>query len=114
GFVPVLPDAIETLVELGELAEAERLLRRLDAQANALEYEWALSVAARSRALLLLAGGETAAAVAEAERAAVAFEQQGIPVARARSLLVTGQALRRDGQRRKAAVSLALAAELFE
>jgi DNA-binding CsgD family transcriptional regulator len=114
GFVPVLPDAIETLVELAQPVEAERLLRRLDAQATALEHGWALAAAARSRALVNLAGNQSDAALGEAERAATQFEQLGYPLDQARALLVAGQALRRRGERRRAADVLGVAALIFE
>jgi DNA-binding CsgD family transcriptional regulator/tetratricopeptide (TPR) repeat protein len=114
GVIPVLPDAIETLVELGEVADAERLLQRLDAQAAALGHRWALAAVARSRALLLLARQKTDAALDQAEESASQFAALGIPLDQARALLVAGGVLRRRGERRRAAEALASAAAIFE
>jgi DNA-binding CsgD family transcriptional regulator len=113
AFIPLLPDAIETLAELGETTEAERLLGVLDTQAMRLEHRWAIPAARRSRALVFLARGETEAAIAEAERAAAEFEARGFPLDSARALLVAGQALRRRGERRRAGAALGAAAEIF-
>jgi hypothetical protein len=47
----VFPDEIEALIGLGELDQAEPLIRELDAQGQALDRAWALATAARSRAV---------------------------------------------------------------
>jgi DNA-binding CsgD family transcriptional regulator len=113
GWQPALPDVIEALVVLGSLDEAESVLGRLEAQAAALGHKWAAPAALRLRALLLLAHERADEAAAAALRAAAAFEQLGFPLDRARALLVSGAALRRSGQRRRAAEVLHQAIDLL-
>ena len=51
GIIPVAPDAIEALVSLGRLEEAEALLDRLERQGRTLDRPWAIATAgARPRA----------------------------------------------------------------
>ena len=97
----------------GRLDEADRLLTRLDEQALALEHRWAQPAALRCRGLLLLARGESEAALAAAEKAAWGFEAAGFPLDRGRALLVAGEALRRLGERRRAAEKLDAASAIF-
>ena len=53
GMARFLPDAIETLVGLGELGEAEHLTDWLEERGRALDRASALATGARCRALLL-------------------------------------------------------------
>jgi tetratricopeptide (TPR) repeat protein len=62
GVIPVLPDAIEALVSLGRLEEAEALLDRLEGQGHTLDRPWALATAGRCRGLLTAARGDLSAA----------------------------------------------------
>jgi DNA-binding CsgD family transcriptional regulator len=111
---PVHPDAIETLVGLGELDRAAELQSELEAYGRRLDRPWGIATAARSEALLASARGEVEAALAAAERALVEHERLDWPLERARSLLVTGDILRRLGRRRDAAARLAEARATFE
>ena len=104
-------DAVEVLVALGRIGEAEALVRRLEAHAAG--NLWTTATALRCRALVLLAEGESEAALAAAEEAASAFEAAGFPFEHARALLVAGEALRRSGQRRRAAEKLDAARGIF-
>jgi DNA-binding CsgD family transcriptional regulator len=63
--------------------------------------------------LLLLARRELDGAVATAEEAVVASEVVGLPLERGRALLAAGEALRRLGQRRRAADKLDAAKQIF-
>ena len=112
-LVPLLPDAIEALVVVGRPDEAEGILKTLDEYAQALEHRWATPASARCRALLLLAQGDSKAAVAAAEEAASGFEAIGFPLDRGRALLVAGEGLRRMGERRRAADILQAARQAF-
>jgi DNA-binding NarL/FixJ family response regulator len=114
GWYPILPDVVETLVALGRLDEAESVLQQLEAQAAALDHRWATPAALRCRALLLLGREQAEEAAQAAEQAAVAFEQIGFPLDRARGLLAAGTALRRAGQRRLAAESLMRAIAILD
>jgi tetratricopeptide (TPR) repeat protein len=53
-----LPDALEALIELGQLDRAEHLLARFETSAEQLDRTWALATAARCRGLLLAARGD--------------------------------------------------------
>lgn len=110
---PFHPDAIETLVELGELDEAEELLAELDAYARRLDRPWGLATAARSAALLALARGEAEEALACVGRALDEHDRLEWPFERARTLLVRGRTLRRLGRRSDAAAALAEARTAF-
>jgi DNA-binding NarL/FixJ family response regulator len=63
--------------------------------------------------LLLLAHGETVAALGAAEAAAAGFAAAPFPLDHGRALLVAGEALRRSGERRRAAEKLQAAKECF-
>jgi DNA-binding NarL/FixJ family response regulator len=110
--VPAVADAIEAAVLLGRLDEAEARLAVLSATWS--ESEWGRAAVRRCEALVLLASGDPAAALAAADEAAARFEAAGFPFDRARSLLVTGDALRRRGERRRAADRFAAAKAIFE
>jgi len=106
-------DAIEALIMLGRLEEAGGLLTALDEEARA-GHRWATPAALRSRALILVARGDVEAADAAASDAAQDFETAGFPLDRGRALLVRGEALRRAGERRRAAENLDAAKAIFE
>jgi DNA-binding CsgD family transcriptional regulator len=110
---PVHPDAIETLVELGELDEAAALTDELEEYGRRLDRPWGIATAARSRALLASARGDGEEAVESIERALAAHERLEWPLERARSLLVAGSVLRRLGKRREAAARLGEARSVF-
>jgi DNA-binding NarL/FixJ family response regulator len=106
---------IEALVEIGDLAGAERLLTLLDA--HAAESDTAVGrLAGRCRGLLLAAKGEHARAIEELEAAASDPDPpQGTnPFERARTLLALGTVQRRAHHKRAARETLGLAAESFD
>ena len=110
--MPAAADAVETLVALGRLGEAEHILGELlDEEKEG--HRWAGAAAVRSRALLLLARGDAEASVGAAEESADRFERLGFPFDRGRALLVAGDALRRLGERRRAAGKLEEAKAVF-
>jgi DNA-binding CsgD family transcriptional regulator len=110
---PVHPDAIETLVGLGELEEAAALTAELEEYGRRLDRPWGLATAARSAALIAAARGAVDEALTAAERALVEHERLEWPFERARTLLVLGGILRRLGRRRDAASALAQARSGF-
>jgi ATP/maltotriose-dependent transcriptional regulator MalT len=107
GAIPALPDAIEALVALGDLAAAGRLLERLSRQARAVDSPWANAAAERCRGLLLLAEGEAHAAAVRLETAVSDFELLGFRPDAARATLGLGRALLRGGHRARAANAFA-------
>lgn len=109
-----LPDEIEALITLGELERAERFLDGFEARALELRRPWALAAAARCRGALLAASGDGAAAFAAFDDAMELYEGLGMPLERARTLLLAGQAHRRNRQRRVARTLLTEAQAQFE
>jgi DNA-binding CsgD family transcriptional regulator len=110
---PFHPDLIETLVGLGEVEEAAELTGELEEYGRRLDRPWGLATAARSRALIASAHGETDEALEFAGRALAEHERLDWPLEHARTLLVTGGILRRLGRRRDAAATLAEARSAF-
>jgi len=110
--VEAVADAIEALVGLGRLDDADELLRALQEDRDRGNL-WAGPGVRRCDALLLLARGSLEAAVAAAEEAGAGFERGGFPLQSARSLLVGGDALRRGGERSRAGEVLDRAREIF-
>jgi DNA-binding CsgD family transcriptional regulator len=108
GTARVLPDQVEALIALGELAAAEELLGWFEGNARRLGRRSAMAAAARCRGLLAGTRGDAERAVAELQRALALHEGVPIPLDVARTRLVLGSALRRS--RRKASAREALEA----
>jgi DNA-binding CsgD family transcriptional regulator len=113
GIIPCLPDAIEALVSLGRLEEAEALLHRLEHQGRARQRPWAVATAGRGRGLLAAARGDLPTARSALEQALVEHRQVPQPFELARTLLVNGEVERRAKQKRAARASLEQALDLF-
>ena len=113
GAFPVLPDAVEALSCLQEVERAVALLDRLERQTDALGYSWPQSALARARGWVLLAQGDSKAAAASFDDAALGFERLGYRPDAARSSLGRGRALLRGGRRTLAAEALSGSAETF-
>jgi hypothetical protein len=88
-------DHLEALVGLGELGRAEVLLTGFEERARSTGRPWALATAARSRALLLAAQGDTNGAAAAISQALTHHEHLPMPFEQARTLLAQGQLQRR-------------------
>ena len=114
GVIPCVPDAIEALVSLGRLDEAEALLDRLERQGRALDRPWAIATAARGRGMLTAARGDLPAAGAALEQALVEHRRVPQPFELARTLLVKGEVERRAKQKRAARSSLEQALGSFQ
>jgi DNA-binding CsgD family transcriptional regulator len=110
--VNALADAVEALAALGQPEAGDELVSTLDDEARH-GHRWAGPAALRSRALCLLARGDAVQAAALADDAADAFEAAGFPLDRGRALLVAGEALRREGERLRAAEKLEAATAIF-
>jgi ATP/maltotriose-dependent transcriptional regulator MalT len=113
AIIPCVPDLVEALVSLGHSGDAERLVGRLEEQAEALDRAWARAVALRGRALIAAAAGDLVAAQRAAEASVEQLEGLGQPFETARSLLVLGQIHRRAKGKRLAREYLARAHEAF-
>lgn len=114
GPAPFLPDAVEALVRLGRLEEAQALLAELEASAARVDRAAALAAASRCRALLLAEHGDAAAAWNAIERALQQHGRVPMPVERARTLLVKGQLERRARHWHAAQDSLQQTLAIFE
>jgi DNA-binding CsgD family transcriptional regulator len=112
--VLVVPDAIEALISVGRLDEAEALIDRLGRQGRALGRPWAIATAGRGRGLLAAARGDLLAARSALEQALVEHRRVPQPYELARTLLVQGEVERRAKQKRAARSSLGQALGLFQ
>jgi DNA-binding CsgD family transcriptional regulator/exonuclease VII small subunit len=114
GIIPCLPDAVEALISLGRLEEAEALVERLERQGRTLDRPWAIATAARGRGLLAAGRGDLVAARSALEQALVEHMRVPQPLELARTLLVKGEVERRAKQKRAARAALEHALGLFQ
>ena len=110
----VLPNAIEALVQLGELDEAMPLVDKLEERGRSLDSPWSLSTGARCRGLLLGAAGDLGGALDAFDRALLAHRRMPGPFEQGRTLLAKGMVERRDRKRARAKGSFEEALEIFE
>jgi DNA-binding CsgD family transcriptional regulator len=111
---PVWPDAIETLVALGELEQARAYLDHYEAQTEQLASPLAIAAGARWRGLLSSAEGDVAGAAAAFEHAMAVLEGRQYPLERGRTLLCMGSVRRRAQQKAAARDALLQALAVFE
>ncbi len=109
-----VPDAVEAMVHLGRLEEAEQLVEALERNGRRLDRAWMLAVGSRCRSVLLATRGDLEGALAAAERAMVEHERLPMPFERARTQLVVGQLQRRLRRRDAAATTFRDALSGFE
>lgn len=110
---PFLAEETEALVALGQLERARVLIQLLERQGRTLDRPWALAVAARSRALLLAADGDTEGALDAASEALEHHRRMQMPLELARTMLVKGKVERRAKRWGQARKSLEQAARMF-
>jgi DNA-binding CsgD family transcriptional regulator len=109
-----IPDDIESLIRLGDLAAAEPLLAALEDGARRLDRAWALAAAGRCRALLASAHGDAGAASAALGQAFAAHQRLELPFDLARTHLAAGEAARRARRKVAAREHVAQARAIFE
>jgi DNA-binding CsgD family transcriptional regulator len=114
SWMPALPIAIEAAVITGSRDDAERLLERLERQAEMPDSRWARAAAQRGRALLLGADGDARGGLVLAALSAAAFDELGLPTEAGRSALAAGRLARRAGERTVAREWLERAVDLLE
>jgi DNA-binding CsgD family transcriptional regulator len=112
--VPAWPDALETLVALGDLAEARNHLESYEFAAERYGSPWAVAAAARCRGLLCAAEGDLDGAFSALERALAGLDAHPYPLERGRTLLCVGIARRQSGEKKAARETLAEALAIFE
>jgi DNA-binding CsgD family transcriptional regulator len=105
---------VEIVIGLGDLDRAEVLLTWLERQGRATGRLWTLACAARCRALLLAARGDTPGAVQALDDALRHHQHLAMPFEHARTLLVSGQMQRRAKRKRIARQHLDDALGIFE
>ncbi len=109
-----IPDAAESLIQLGRLAEVEPLISALERNGQRLDRAWMKAVGARCRAMLMAAQGDVAAANCAIELALIEHERLPMPFEGARTQLLAGQLQRRQRQKDQAATTLREALKTFE
>lgn len=109
-----IPDAVEALIALDRISEAEPLVEALERNGARLDRPWMLAVGARTRAMTLAARGAVDEACAAAERAMVEHDRLAMPFERARTQLVLGQLLRRQRRKELAVAALTDALATFD
>jgi DNA-binding CsgD family transcriptional regulator len=114
GDCHMVPDEIEALVALGDLARADDLAAWMEEVAGATQRAWTLATGARSRALIQAARHDLDAAAATLERALVAHERLPMPFELGRTLLARGIVQRRMKRRAAARETLERTLALFE
>lgn len=111
---PFAPDAAEALIGVGRVEEAEALVAQLLENGQRLDRAWALALGSRCQALLLAAQGDVAGALEQTTQALRHHEGLPVPFELGRTLLVRGQLLRRNRQKRAAAETFERALGIFE
>jgi DNA-binding CsgD family transcriptional regulator len=114
GDCHMVPDEIEALVALGDLARADDLAAWMDEVAGATQRAWTLATGARSRALIQAARNDLDAADSTLERALAAHERLPMPFELGRTLLARGIVQRRMKRRAAARETLEGTLALFE
>lgn len=114
GIFRFLPDAIEALVELGELEAAATTLEILDERARAVERVSMIAAACRCRGLLEAARGNLPMARQALDEALDRHARLGQPFELGRTLVVQGMVERRERHPRLARDALQEALEVFD
>ena len=107
-------DAVEAMVNLGHLAEAEAIVGILESNGRRLGRSWMMAVGARSRGMVLAARGDLEAAAAAVASAMEEHRHLGMPFERARTELVLSQIDRRRRRRDASDATLRRALRAFE
>lgn len=108
-----LPDAVEALVAVGRLADAESLVTALEDNGSRLQRPWMSAVGARGRAALFAADGDLKAAEMRADEAIDIHDLFPAPFERARTQLLLAQIQRRRRRSRRAFDTFAAAHDAF-
>ena len=105
-------DAVEALLGLGRLDEAERITADLE-RSDRVQSQWARAMAHRCRGLLAAANGDLTGAATALTAAVVEHAAVMMPFEEARTRLWLGTVLRRSGHLRDARLALDVALQLF-
>jgi DNA-binding CsgD family transcriptional regulator len=105
-------DAVEALVGLGRLEDAERLTDALDRSTSS-GLPWSRAVTSRCRGLLAAARDDVGTAVTMLDQSVADHQQVPMPFEQARTMLALGAALRRSRRNRDARDVLTQALDIF-
>jgi DNA-binding CsgD family transcriptional regulator len=111
GFIP---DAVEAMVSLGRVDDAEPMVAALERDGHRLDRLWMLAMGARCRAMIHAARGDVDTAEKCAQEAMAHHDRLPMPFERARTLLLVGQLQRRKRQKLLATATLAESMEMFQ
>lgn len=95
GGLRFIPDYVEALIAMGDLAGAEPLLAQLEQRAEAANRVWGLATGARCRALFEASRGDLEASLTAVDAALVHHRGLSQPFELGRTLLVAGEVHRR-------------------
>ena len=109
-----IPDAVEAMVAVGRLDEAEPMVAALERDGRRLDRTWMLATGARCRAMILAAQGDVDAAERAVRESIAEHARLPMPFERARTLLLFGQLQRRKRQKQGAAATLGEALQVFQ
>ena len=109
-----LPDAIEALIAVGRIDDAEPLVDALECNGAARDRPWMLAVGARGRSQMLAARGDLEGAQRAVEQALTHHQRLPMPFETARTQLLLGQLQRRRRNKQAAAATLSQALSTFE
>jgi ATP/maltotriose-dependent transcriptional regulator MalT len=109
-----VPEAVEAMIGVGRLDDAEPLIDTLERNGRRLDRAWMLSVGLRCRAMLLAARGDLSAATNTAQLAMAQHQRLPMPFERARTQLLLGQLQRRQRQREASAATIREALHTFD
>jgi DNA-binding CsgD family transcriptional regulator len=109
-----VPEAVEAMIGLGRLDDAEPLVEALERNGRRLDRAWTLAVGMRCRAMLQAARGDVTAAITSVELALAEHQRLPMPFERARTQLLSGQLQRRQRRRDAASAALREARDTFE
>jgi DNA-binding CsgD family transcriptional regulator len=110
----VAQNLVEALVAVGRLDDAEAAIAYVEEKGRPTERSWHAAIAARGRALVAAARGDTESADAWIERALAAHERLPQPFELGRTLLAKGTIDRRAKRRTAAREALTQALEVFD
>jgi ATP/maltotriose-dependent transcriptional regulator MalT len=109
-----IPDAVEAMVAVGRLDEAEPMVAALERHGSRLDRLWMLAIGARCRAMLMAAQGDVDGAEQMVRKAMAEHARLPMPFERGRTLLLLGQLQRRQRQKQGAAATLGDALQVFQ
>jgi DNA-binding CsgD family transcriptional regulator len=109
-----IPDAVEAMIALGQIFEAEPMIEALEHNGHRLDRPWMLAIGARCRSMWLAAQGDLEAATCMVHRAMSEHDRLPMPFERARTQLLLGQLQRRQRLKEAATVTFWEALRAFE